>query len=99
MCRLFKGIPVASIELHFFHFSDVVKSLGRTTDRSSKYWRKKVRKIKKKTKNNRSATLRLKSLSFFRRDVVLDWLFRPILVLGEVSIGRNKLRRNVIYTS
>ena len=51
-----------------------------------------MRKInKKKAKNNKGATLRLKSLSFFRRNVVPDWLFRPIVVLDEVSIGRNEI--------
>ena len=58
-----------------------------------------MRKIKQKTKNNRGATLRLKSLSFFRRNVVPDWLFRPIVVLDEMSIGRNEFRRNVAHTS
>ena len=50
-----------------------------------------MRKIKKKTKNNRGATLRLKSLSFFRRNIVPD-------VLDELSIGRNEFRRNVVHT-
>ena len=60
---------------------------------------RKIKKKKKKTKNNKGTTLRLKSLSFFRRNVVPDWLFRPIVVLDEVSIRRNGFRRNVVRTS
>ena len=50
-----------------------------------------------KKKNNKGATFRLKSLIFFRRNVVPDRVFRPIVVLDEVSIRRNGFRRNVVH--
>ena len=50
-------------------------------------------------KNNTGATIRLKSLIFFRRNVVPDPFFRPIVVLGELSIRRNGFRRNVVNES
>ena len=49
------------------------------------------------TKNNTGATIRLKSLIFFRRNVVPDPFLRPIVVLDELSIRRNGFRRNVVH--
>ena len=36
-------------------------------------------------------------LNFFRRNVVPDPFFRPIVVLDELSIRRNGFRRNVLH--
>ena len=45
-----------------------------------------MRKIEKKTKNNKDATFCLKSVIFLRRNVVPDRFFRPTVVLDEVSV-------------
>ena len=51
----------------------------------------------KRTKNDKGATFRLKSLIFFRRYVIPDRFFTPIVVVDEVSIRRNGFRRNGVH--
>ena len=48
-------------------------------------------------KNNTGATIHLKSLIFFRPNVIPNPFFRPIVVLDELSIRRIGFRRNVVH--